>query len=137
LFNWWKSYLLILVIFWTMSMEIYMKRNTKYITSFLVEEMQTLLIQIIYKWDVLFNNQIIFGDYSKTSFLMWSATSLLQELCLRLVLNKWLLFWWYRRKLTRSSNGWKCSRTGLIGSIPRVREDHNFFQFINSNPNPE
>jgi len=61
-----------------------------------VEEMQSLLILII-KRNVLINNHIISGNYSKTPFLMRFA-ALFTEIMLRASTRQGLLFRRYKRK---------------------------------------
>ncbi|KAG4100101.1 hypothetical protein H8356DRAFT_1422948 [Neocallimastix lanati (nom. inval.)] len=55
------------------------------------------------EWNILFKNQIISGDYSKTPFLVRSA-ALLTEIMPRASTRQGLLFRKYKRKLTRSVN---------------------------------
>ena len=83
----------------------------------------------------LFNNQIIFGDYSKTSFLVRSA-ALFTGIMLRASIRQGLLFRRYRRKLTSNVNAENSLRQGNRINASEG-EDHNFFQKVNSNPNPE
>ncbi|KAG4100160.1 hypothetical protein H8356DRAFT_1346061 [Neocallimastix lanati (nom. inval.)] len=82
------------------------------------------IIDLNYKkeWDVLFKNQIITGDYSKTLFV---------KLCLELVLVKG----YYSCKLTRRVNAENEVRQASMSNAFEG-EDHNFFQIVNSNPNP-
>jgi len=55
------------------------------------------------EWNILFKNQIISGDYSKTPFLVRSA-ALFTEIMPRASTRQGLLFRKYKRKLTRSVN---------------------------------
>jgi len=81
----------------------------------------------------LFKNQIISGDYSKTSFLMRSA-ALFTEIMHRTSTRQRLLFRRYKCKLTRSVNAENAVRQASRANASEG-EDHNFFQIINSNPN--
>ena len=54
-------------------------------------------------WDILFKNQIISGDYSKTPFLMRSS-ALLTEIIPGVSTRQGLLFRKYKFKQTRSVN---------------------------------
>ena len=94
------------------------------------------IINLNYKkeWDILFKNQIISGDYSKTSFLVQSA-ALLTEIMPRASARQGLLFRNYKRKLTRSVNAENAVRQASRVNVSEG-EDHNFFQIDNSNPNP-
>ena len=59
--------------------------------NFLLGGRDANIIDLNYKkkeWNILFKNQIIFGDYSKTPFLVRSAALFTEKLCLRLVLGK-------------------------------------------------
>jgi len=92
------------------------------------------IIDFNYKkeWNILFKNQIIFGDYSKTPFLVRSA-ALFTEIMPRASTRQGLLFRKYKRKLTRSVNA-----ENAVRQVSRANategEDHNFFQIVNSNP---
>ncbi|KAG4102823.1 hypothetical protein H8356DRAFT_1420681 [Neocallimastix lanati (nom. inval.)] len=85
------------------------------------------------KRDVLFKNQIITGDYSKTPFLMRSA-ALFTEIKLRVSSRQGLLFPKDKHKLTKSFNA-----ENEIRQVSRANasegEDHNFFQIVHLNPN--
>ena len=65
------------------------------------------------------------------------SAALFKEIMLRLVLDKGqgLLFQKYMGKLTRSIN-----TENTVRQVSKVNaseeEDHNFFQIVNSNPNP-
>jgi len=63
------------------------------------------IIDLKYKkvWNVLFNNQIVFGDYSRTPSLVRSGT-ILRKIMTRASIRQGLLFQRYKRKLTRSVN---------------------------------
>jgi len=104
-------------------------RCTKYLTLFFVEEMQTLLIWIMKrKWDVLFNNQINSGDYSKTPFLLRSV-ALFIEIMLSDSIRKITLFRQYKYKLIRSINSENTTRHTRRANTSG-RDDHNFFQIV-------
>ncbi|KAG4088306.1 hypothetical protein H8356DRAFT_1432951 [Neocallimastix lanati (nom. inval.)] len=82
----------------------------KYVTwyrlyNFLLDGRDADVIDLNYKkeWDVLFNKQIISGDYLKMSFLVGSVT-LFTEIVLRTSIQQELLFREYKRKLTRMVN---------------------------------
>ena len=82
----------------------------KYVTwyrlyNFLIDGRDADVIDLNYKkeWDVLFNKQIISGDYLKMSFLVGSVT-LFTEIVLRTSIQQELLFREYKRKLTRMVN---------------------------------
>jgi len=83
----------------------------------------------------LFKNQIISNDYSKTPFLVRSE-ALLSEIMPRASTWQGLLFPKYKLKLTRSVNS-----VNAVRQASRVNasegEDYNFFQIINSKPNPK
>ena len=70
--------------------------------NFLLGGRDANIINLNYKkeWNILFKNQIISGDYSKTPFLMRSA-ALFTDIMPRA--NTWqgLLFRKYKRKLTK------------------------------------
>jgi hypothetical protein len=83
----------------------------------------------------LFKNQIITGDYSKTPFLMRSA-ALFTEIKLRVSSRQGLLFPKDKHKLTKSFNAENEIRQ-VSRANASVGEDHNFFQIVNSSPNPE
>jgi len=61
--------------------------------NFLLGERDTDIIDFDYKkeWDVLFNNQIISGDYSKSSFLIRSV-ALFIEIMPKVSTRQGLLF---------------------------------------------
>ena len=73
--------------------------------NFLLGERDTDIIDFDYKkeWDVLFNNQIISGDYSKLSFLVRSV-DFLTEIMPKASTRLGLLFRWYRHKLTKGKS---------------------------------
>ncbi|KAG4085497.1 hypothetical protein H8356DRAFT_1326515 [Neocallimastix lanati (nom. inval.)] len=79
------------------------------------------IIDLNYKkeWNILFKNQIISGDYSKTPFLVQSE-ALFTEIMPRASYSA-------RHKLTRSLNA-----ENAVRQASRVNasegEDHNFFQ---------
>jgi len=87
------------------------------------------------EWDILFNNQIISGNYSKTPFLMRSASLLTEIITMASTLQK-LLFWRYKCKPTRSVNTENAVRQATRTNASEGK-DHNFFHIVNSNPNPE
>ena len=72
---------------------------------FLLGGRDAYIIDLNYKkeWNILFKNQIIFGDYSKTPFLVRSA-ALFTEIMPRASTRQRLLFRKYRSKITRSVN---------------------------------
>ncbi|KAG4101952.1 hypothetical protein H8356DRAFT_1339144 [Neocallimastix lanati (nom. inval.)] len=76
--------------------------------NFLLDGRAADIIDLNYEkeWDVLFNNQIISGDYSKKSFLV-------------------------------SVNAENAVRQTNREPMPLKKKGHNFFQIVNSNPNPE
>jgi len=104
--------------------------------NFLLGGKDADIIDLNYKkeWNILFKNQIISGDYSKTPFLVRCA-ALFTEITPRASTRQELLFRKYKRKLTRSVNA-----ENAVGQASRANasegEDHNFFQIDNSNPNP-
>jgi len=69
--------------------------------NFLLGGRDANIIDLNYKkgWDVLFNNQIISGDCSKTSFFVWSAAFFI-EIMPRVCTRQGLLFQRYKPKLT-------------------------------------
>jgi len=71
--------------------------------NFLLGGRDTDIIDLNYKkeWNILFKNQIISGDYSKTLFLVRSA-ALFTKIMSRTNTRQGLLFRKYKRKLTRS-----------------------------------
>jgi len=79
-------------------------------------------------------NQIISGDYSKTPFLVRSA-ALFTKIMPRTSIRQRLLFRRYKHKLTRSVIAENAVRKASRANDSEG-EDHNFFQIINSNPNP-
>jgi len=64
--------------------------------NFLLDGRGADIIDLNYKkeWEVLFNNQIISDDYSKTLFLVWS-TALFTEIMHKASTGQRLLFWRY------------------------------------------
>ncbi|KAG4083597.1 hypothetical protein H8356DRAFT_1380959 [Neocallimastix lanati (nom. inval.)] len=80
------------------------------------------IIDLKYKkvWNVLFNNQIVFGDYSRTPSLVRSGT-ILRKIMTRASIRQGLLFQRYKCKLTRSVNAENVVRQAS--------------RFINSNTN--
>jgi len=103
--------------------------------NFLLGGRDANIIDLNYKneWDILFKNQIISDDYSKTPFLMRSAT-LFTEIIPRASTLQKLLFRKYKRKLTKSVNAENALRQASRAHASEG-EDHNFFQIVNSNPN--
>ena len=93
------------------------------------------IIDLTYKteWDILFNNQIISGNYSKTPFLMRSAAPL-TEIMPKASTRQGLLFRRYKCKLARGVNSDNSVRQ-TSRAIASEGEDDNFFQTVNSNPN--
>ena len=89
------------------------------------------IIDLNYKkeWNVLFKNQIISGDYSKTSFLVRS-TVLFTKIMTTASIRQGILFRRYKLKLTRTINA-----ESIVRQVSRARR-RNFFQIVNSNPNP-
>jgi len=87
------------------------------------------------EWDVLFKNHIIFGDYSKTLFLVGSV-ALLTEIMPRACTGQGLLFRRYKPKLIRRVNTEKSVRQANRANVSEG-EDQNFFQIVNLNPNPK
>ena len=83
----------------------------------------------------MFKNQVISGDYSKTPFLMRFA-ALVTEIMPQASTRQGLLFRKYKRKLTRSLNAENAVRQANRVNVSEG-EDHNFFQIVNSNPNPD
>ena len=94
------------------------------------------IIDLNYKkeWNILFKSQIIFSDYSKTPFLVRS-TSLITEIMLQTSTRQGLLYRKYKSKLTRSINAENAVRQASRANVSEG-VDHNFFQIVNSNPNP-
>jgi len=90
------------------------------------------LLNLNYKkeWDVLLNNQIISGDYSKTPFLVWSSTLFTENMPLAST----------RHGLCISANR-SINTDNAVRQVRRAKSSegnsHNFFQIVNSNPNPE
>ena len=82
----------------------------------------------------MFKSQIIFSDYSKTPFLVRS-TSLITEIMLQTSTRQGLLYRKYKSKLTRSINAENAVRQASRANVSEG-VDHNFFQIVNSNPNP-
>ena len=107
-----------------------------WVYNFLLGGRDTDIIDLNYKkeWVILFKNQNIIGDYSKTPFLVRSV-ALLTEIMPRAITRQGLLFWKYKRKLTRSVNAENTVRQASRANASEG-EDHNFFQIDNSNPNP-
>jgi len=71
----------------------------------------------------------------KTTFLVQSV-ALCTEIMPRADIRQGLLFRRYKRKLVRSANAENAVRqTNRVNASKG--EDHNFFQIVNSNPNPE
>jgi len=72
---------------------------------FLLGGRDAYIIDLNYKkeWNILFNNQIISGDYSKTPFLVRSV-ALFTEIMPCASTRQGLLFQKYKRKLTRCVN---------------------------------
>ena len=72
---------------------------------FLLGGRVTDIINLNYKkeWDILFKNQIISGDYSKTLFLVLPV-ALFTEIMPRASIRQGLLFRKYKSKLTRYVN---------------------------------
>ena len=68
-------------------------------------------------------------------FLVRSA-ALFTESMSRACTRQGLLFRKYKRKLTRSVNAENAVRQ-VCKANASEGEDHNFFQIVNSNPNPE
>ena len=103
---------------------------------FLLGGRDAYIIDLNYKkeWNILFNNQIISGDYSKTPFLVRSV-ALFIEIMPRVSTRQGLLFQKYKRKLTRSVNAKNAVRQASRANASEGK-DHNFFQIVNSNPNP-
>jgi len=83
----------------------------------------------------LFKNQIISFDYSKTPFLV-RFVALFIEIMPQASTRQGLLFRKYKCKLTRSVNSEKEVRQASRANASEG-EDHNFFQIVISNPNPE
>ncbi|KAG4089081.1 hypothetical protein H8356DRAFT_1432309 [Neocallimastix lanati (nom. inval.)] len=85
------------------------------------------IINLNYKkeWNILFKNQIISGDYSKTPFLLRSV-AIFTEIMPRAIISK----------LTRSVNAENAVRQASRANASEGK-DHNFFQIDNSNPNPQ
>ena len=73
--------------------------------NFFLGGRDTNIIDLNYKkeWDILFKNQIISGDKSKTPFLVRFA-ALFTEIMPQASTRQGLLFRKYKRKLTRSFN---------------------------------
>ena len=99
------------------------------------EEIKDIIyLNYIKEWDILFKNQIISDDYSKTPFLVLSE-ALFTEIMPRDSTRHGLLFQWYKYKLTRNiiaeNEVRQTSRANVFSG-----ENHNFFQIANSNPNP-
>jgi len=117
----------------------------KYVTwyrlyNFLLDGRDADVIDLNYKkeWDVLFNKQIISGDYLKMSFLVRSAT-LFTEIVLRTSIQQELLFREYKRKLTRMVNVENSVRQASRANASEGEDHnfHNFFQIVISNTNSE
>ena len=104
--------------------------------NFLLGGRDADIIDLNYKkeWNILFKNQVISGDYSKTPFLVRSA-ALLTEIMPRSSTQQGLLFLKYKRKLTRSVNAENAVRQANRANASKGK-DHNFFQIDNSNLNP-
>ena len=98
--------------------------------NFLLGGRYTGIIDLNYKkeWNILFRNQIIFGDYSKTPFLVRSA-ALFTEILPWDSTRQGLLFRKYKRKLTRSANAKNAVRQASRANASEG-EVHNFFQFL-------
>ena len=82
--------------------------------NFLLGGRDANIIDLNYKkkeWNILFKNQIISGDYSKTPFLVRSA-ALFTKIMPQASTRQGLLFRKYKRKLTRSINAENGSKTG-------------------------
>jgi len=98
--------------------------------NFLLGGRYTGIIDLNYKkeWNILFRNQIISGDYSKTPFLVRSA-ALFTEIMPWDSTRQGLLFRKYKRKLTRSANAKNAVRQASRANASEG-EVHNFFQFL-------
>jgi len=81
----------------------------------------------------LFKNQIISGDYSKTPFLVRSAT-LFKDIMPRVSTRQGLLFRRYKRNLTRSVNAENAVRQASRGPMPLKEKTIISFKIVNSNP---
>ncbi len=104
--------------------------------NFLLGGRDAEIIDLTYKteWDILFNNQIISGNYSKIPFLVRSA-DLLTEIMPKASTRQGLLFRRYKCKLTRSVNADNTVRQASRATTSEG-DDDNFFRTVNSNPNP-
>ena len=103
--------------------------------NFLLGGRDADIIDLNYKkeWNILFKNQIISGDCSKTPFLVRSA-ALFTKIMPRASARQGLLFRKYKFKQTRSVNAENAVRQASRANASEG-EDHNFFQIDNSNPN--
>ena len=107
--------------------------------NFLLGGRDADIIDLNYKkeWNILFKNQIISGDYSKTPFLVRSA-ALLTEIMPRASTRQGLLFRKYKRKLTRSVNAEnEVGQASRAQCLPLMEKTIiSFIQRVNSNSNP-
>jgi len=85
------------------------------------------------EWVILLKNQIISCDYSKTSFLVKSAT-LFTEIIPSASIRQGLLFLKHKRKITRRVNAENAVRQDNRANASEG-EGYNFFHRVNSNPN--
>ena len=123
-----------------MSVEIYNECGNIYVTwyrlyNFLLGGRDADIINLNYKkeWNILFKNQIISSDYSKTPFLVRSA-ALFTEIMPRASTRQGLLFRKYKRKLTRSLTENAVRKASRANASEG--EGYNFFQIDTLNPNP-
>ena len=95
--------------------------------NFLLGGRDAEIIDLTYKteWDILFNNQIISGNYSKIPFLVRSA-ALLTEIMPKASTRQGLLFRRYKCKLTRSVNADNAVRQASRATASEG-DDDNFF----------
>jgi len=82
----------------------------------------------------LLKNHIISGDYSKRPFLVRSA-ALFTEIMPRASIQQGYYSHGYKLKLTRSVNAENAVKQTSRANASEG-EDHNFFQIVNSKPNP-
>ena len=82
----------------------------------------------------MFKNQIISGDYSKTSFLARSSV-LFTEIMPRANARQGLQFREYKHTLTMNVNSENVVRQANRANASEG-EDYNFFQIFNSSPYP-
>ena len=103
--------------------------------NFLLGGRDTDIIDLNYKkeWNILFKNQIISGDYSKTLFLVRSA-ALFTKIMSRTNTRQGLLFRKYKRKLTRSVITENAVRQASRGPMPLKEKTIISFKIVNSNP---